>query len=107
MNFLTDHDNIIKFLQCLNVITATWPLEPNVNILKKIFYGILWCSYALNGITSILALSIGIYHYREDIVNMMKSIVEFVYICESLFNLCYCTLQKSNFKVANFYNIYL
>lgn len=53
MNFLTDHDNIIKFLQCLNVITATWPLEPNANILKKIFYGILWCSYALNGITDI------------------------------------------------------
>ncbi|KAF7408669.1 hypothetical protein HZH66_003206 [Vespula vulgaris] len=99
MNFLTDHDNLIKFLQWLNVTTATWPLESDANILKKIFYGVLWCSYALNGITSILALLMGIYHYRQDIVNMMKSIVEFVYICESLFNLCYCTLQKSNFKI--------
>ncbi|XP_035717349.1 uncharacterized protein LOC118439640 isoform X1 [Vespa mandarinia] len=99
MNFLTDHDNLIKFLQCLNVTTATWPLGSDTNILKKIVYTVLWCSYALNGITSILALSMGIYYYRQDIVNMMKSIVEFVYICESLFNLCYCTLQNSNLKI--------
>ncbi|KAL2717607.1 odorant receptor 49a-like isoform X1 [Vespula squamosa] len=98
MNFLADHYNLIKFLQWLNVTTATWPLGSDANILKRIFYAVLWYSYALNGITSILALSKGIYYY-QDIVNMMKSIVEFVYICESLFNLCYCTLQKSNFKV--------
>ncbi|XP_015173220.1 PREDICTED: uncharacterized protein LOC107064725 [Polistes dominula] len=99
MNCLADNDNLIIFLQLLNISTATWPLQSDTNILKKILYGLLWWSYAINGTTSIMALLRGFSYYRQDIVNMMKSIVEFVYICESLFNLCYCTLQKSNFKM--------
>ncbi|KAI4503248.1 hypothetical protein M0802_001470 [Mischocyttarus mexicanus] len=99
MNCLADNDNLIQFLQLLNISTATWPLRSDANIFKKIFYGLLWCSYAINGVTSIIAVVMGFPYYRQDIVNMMKSIVELVYIFESFFNLCYCTLQKSNFKM--------
>ncbi|KAL2742607.1 odorant receptor 49a-like isoform X1, partial [Vespula maculifrons] len=86
----------------LNVTTATWPLESDANILKKIFYGVLWCSYALNGITSILALLMGIYHYRQDII-LIDDMKQFSFKATSQ----ELTLRRNNLKNTSIFLVFM
>ncbi|XP_066601418.1 odorant receptor 85f-like [Prorops nasuta] len=94
MRLFETHRNLLIFLRGLSLFFGIWPLDTDAGYFKKLINNAMWWFFTISSGATVPPLCLGIYYYRSDLVNMMKSLVEVTYISEAFFNCIYCRVQR-------------
>lgn len=100
MSVFVKNDKLLRALRVCGLLTRVWPLEDGAGKLQVISYKALSLIYLLNDFCMIPALVSGISYYRNDFGNMMKSILELMYVFEMIGSVSYCVAQEKRFRVS-------
>lgn len=73
-------------------------MDSKVGRLKVLSYKILCWIYVANGLLEVPAFLAST--DRKDFPNMMKMMVELIYVLEAVFNIIYCRVQEKRLQVG-------
>ncbi|XP_032684793.1 odorant receptor 67a-like [Odontomachus brunneus] len=99
MSIFIKNDKLLRALRVCGILTRVWPLEDGVSRLLVIFYKALLLINLVNDFCLIPALIKGIMYYRNDFGNMMKAIVELMYVLEMISTIVYCVAQEKRLRM--------
>lgn len=83
-------------------ITSTWPSNFDLNFFVRIFKDFQWFLSLLNAIGLFIPLLLGVHHYRNESIKLMKVLSETTALTIILFNLILCKWQENHLRVSNF-----
>jgi len=91
-------DRLIRVLRSWGTFFTVWPLNPETGKLKRLCCKCLWWFFTVNIINQNVLTINGIIHQR-GFVNILKSMLETMYMFEIAFNIIYCGIRRKRMQV--------
>lgn len=99
---------LFRFIKIGNIITDTWPNDPNKGKFTFILREIDWSFTFLNLLAILMSFICSVYNYWDDVMTVMKALAQFVTGMDFLLNLIIFKLRKTHIQVfaMHFINYY-
>ncbi|XP_011151854.2 uncharacterized protein LOC105190677 [Harpegnathos saltator] len=98
MSVFVKNDKILRALRICGILTSVWPLEDGAGRFKVISYKVLLWVYLVNDFSMVPTLIWNMSHHRNDFANVMKAIMELMYVSEEIVNILYCMVREKRFR---------
>ncbi|XP_070172054.1 uncharacterized protein [Polyergus mexicanus] len=89
---------LFRFIQIGNIITDTWPNDPNEGKFTFILREIDWSFTFLNLLAILISFICSVYNYWDDVMTVMKALAQFVTGMDFLLNLIIFKLRKTHIQ---------
>ncbi|KOC67845.1 Odorant receptor 49b [Habropoda laboriosa] len=90
---------VLHILELAGRFTCTWPLDSNSSKREVVFRNVRWGFTILNVILLLISLILAIFHFRNDITILMKTISEMTALLEVLMDMILCKMKSAQLQV--------
>lgn len=96
----TNIHQLLRVFKFCGILTNTWPPELTAGrgeLLLRDFGCILTI---LNMLGSLAIMTLGVWHFKHDIIRMMKALSEMMAVLEVIFDVIMCRIARSRLQVC-------
>ncbi|CAK9821663.1 Odorant receptor 49b, partial [Anthophora retusa] len=90
---------VLYILELAGRFTCTWPLDLNSGKRDIILRNVQWGFTVLNVLLLFVSLILAIFHYRNDVTVLMKTISEMTALLEVLMDVILCKMKSAQLQV--------
>ncbi|XP_076763045.1 odorant receptor 49b-like [Xylocopa sonorina] len=90
---------VIYILELTGTFTCTWPIDPNSTKREIVYRTIRWSFAMFNVIFLMVSLVLAVFHFRNDVIILMKTASEMTALLEVFFDLLICKMKNAQLQV--------